>query len=124
MMLLAIACGAVIGALSRYAVMIAMPSTTQDGFPWATLTVNVLGSFLMGALIETGAVAQGLSPTMRAFLVTGILASFTTFSTFSLDMAALIQRNQTMTAALYAALSVGLSVAALFIGLLMVKKLG
>ena len=62
-------------------------------FPWHTLTVNVLGCFIMGLLVELMALKLNVGNEMRAFLTTGILGGFTTFSAFSLDFALLVERK-------------------------------
>ncbi|HJN04316.1 MAG TPA: CrcB family protein, partial [Alphaproteobacteria bacterium] len=87
------------------------------GFPYGTLTVNVLGSFLMGALIEVMALRWSVGPEVRALLSVGVLGGFTTFSTFSLDFVVLVERGQLGTALGYAALSFSLSILGLFAGL-------
>ncbi len=79
-------------------------------FPWHTLAVNLVGSFVMGLLI-----ASALRDTARLFLLTGMLGAFTTFSTFSIETLALVQDGRLWAAAAYVALSVvgGLLLAAL-----------
>ena len=83
--------------------------------------VNVTGGFLMGALTEAMALKFNLSPEMRAFLTTGILGGYTTFSTFSLEAALLIQRQVWGQATLYIAGSALLSILALFAGLWLMR---
>ncbi len=87
------------------------------GVPWGTIFVNVVGSFLMGLLVEALALRFNGSPEVRVFLATGILGGLTTFSAFSLDFAVLLQRGDTITAALYLIASVSISILALFAGL-------
>ena len=91
------------------------------GFPWGTLAVNVLGSFLMGVLAGYFAYRTGISQQSRLFLTTGILGGFTTFSAFSLDAALLIERQSYKIAAGYVAASVIASIGALFLGLAMFR---
>ena len=93
------------------------------GFPWGTLTVNVLGCFIMGLLIEAMALRWSVSNELRAFLAVGILGGFTTFSAFSTDFALLFERDQYLAAGFYLAASVGLSIGALFLGLAIVRAL-
>ncbi len=121
--ILLVALGGAIGATGRHMVGIATLRAFGPGFPWGTLTVNILGSFLMGALIEILALKYNASSELRLFLATGILGGFTTFSAFSLDMALMIERKQMLVAGAYAGASVGLSVAALFAGLAAVRAL-
>lgn len=117
-MLLAVALGGALGAVARYKLVGWIGGLTGHGFPWGTLTVNLLGCFLMGLLIEAGAVRLNLSPELRGLLAVGVLGAFTTFSTFALDFATLWQREAVAPAMLYAAMSTGLSILALFGGLL------
>jgi len=116
-----VALGGAIGASARYGVGVQATKLLGFGFPWGTLTVNIVGSFLMGALIELLALKLSVSQDMRAFLTIGILGGFTTFSAFSLDFAVLVERKEMMLAGLYAAGSVGLSIAALFAGLWLMR---
>jgi len=109
---LSVALGGAIGATLRYLVGIATLRLAGPGFPWGTLTVNVAGSAAMGALVVI--LAQTSGTRFAPFLMTGLLGGFTTFSAFSLDTIALIERGATGQAALYVAASLALSVAALF----------
>lgn len=116
-MLLAVAIGGALGAMTRYKLVGLVTHLAGHGFPWGTLFVNVLGSFMMGLLVELGALKFNLSQEARAFLVVGLLGGFTTFSSFSLDVATLWHRGATMATGVYVAGSVGLSILALFFGL-------
>ena len=116
-----VALGGAIGASARYGVGVQAVKWFGFGFPWGTLTVNIAGSFLMGVLIELMALKFSVSQDIRAFLTVGILGGFTTFSAFSLDFAVLVERKEMMLAGLYAAGSVGLSIAALFAGLWLMR---
>jgi len=112
-----IAFGGAIGAVGRYLISGAVTHVFGHGFPWGTLTVNVLGSFLMGVLIEGLALKWTLSPELRALFVTGILGAFTTFSAFSLDVSVLYKQGELLSAFFYIAGSVVFAVGALFLGL-------
>ena len=79
--------------------------------------VNVIGGLVMGIVVELGALKLNYSPEMRAFLTTGILGGFTTFSAFSLDTALLIERHAYALAAGYMVGSVFLGLVGLFVGL-------
>tara|TARA_E500000305_G_scaffold79106_1_gene64892 strand:- start:194 stop:586 length:393 start_codon:yes stop_codon:yes gene_type:complete len=116
-----IALGGAIGAVARHSVSVMMGSIMGSGFPWGTLTVNIVGSFLMGALIEISALKLSLSPEMRALLVTGFLGAFTTFSTFSLDVATLYERGNLGLTALYIIVSVVVGISALFGAIALVR---
>jgi CrcB protein len=114
--LLQVALGGAIGASMRYLTGIWMVRMLgQTPFPVAILTINVVGSLLMGLLVGWAAQRGGghLSP----FVATGILGGFTTFSAFSLEAVTLYERGELAAAALYVVLSVGLSILALLVGL-------
>jgi CrcB protein len=121
--LLAVAAGGVTGAVARYLVYVAVAHLLGHGFPYATLIVNVVGSFAMGVLVEAMALFWNTSTEMRLFLTTGILGAFTTFSTFSLDFAVLYERRAFALCVVYTVASFVLSVGALFAGLLLVRRL-
>src|SRR5690606_20926457 len=106
-----VALGGAIGASLRYLVSVTTMRLIGPGFPWATLTVNVVGSFLMGVLV--GVLSQKGGMRLAPFLMTGVLGGFTTFSAFSLDVLTLFERGAMMQAALYALASVGLSLLAI-----------
>jgi CrcB protein len=114
--------GAGIGGALRHAVNLAAVRLLGYGFPFGTLIVNVIGSFLIGVLAGYFAYRTGLNQHLRLFMTTGILGGFTTFSAFSLDAALLIERNSYALAAGYVLGSVGLALAGLFLGLAMFRQ--
>lgn len=116
--------GAGIGGALRHGVNVAAGRLLGLGFPFGTLIVNVVGSFLMGVLAGYFAFRPGIGQHMRLFLTTGILGGFTTFSAFSLDAALLIERHAYGAAAGYMVGSVAASVAALFFGLAIFRTAG
>lgn len=120
--LLIVAAGGAIGAASRHLFGLAALRLVGPTFPWGTLGVNIVGSFLMGALIEFLARRTGISPEVRLFVATGILGGFTTFSAFSLDVAVLWERGAHAAAAGYVAASIAGAIAALFAGLMIVRS--
>ena len=77
------AVGAVIGSSARYGVSLLMPNTDSAHIPYATLTVNIVGAFVIGICASLAGVMQ--SETRRTFLVTGVLGGFTTFSAFAVE---------------------------------------
>ena len=83
--LLLIAIGGFVGATLRYAVSATLPG----GFPWGTLAVNALGSFALGLLLYEARLTDLLSAETRLTLGTGLLSSFTTYSTFAVETTAL-----------------------------------
>lgn len=122
-LILAVAAGGAAGSVARYLAMSGIGHWTGSGFPYGTLVVNVMGSFVMGALIELMALVWSPSQEMRALLTVGVLGGFTTFSTFSLDVVYLLERHQLAATALYVLASVVVSVLALFAGLGVVRQI-
>ncbi|MGD9806378.1 MAG: fluoride efflux transporter CrcB [Hyphomicrobiaceae bacterium] len=115
--------GGALGSGARYLVYLALMPWLGPAFPWATITVNIVGSFLMGAVVEASTSLLGGSALLRTFLATGVLGGFTTFSAFSLDAFELFDRRQSALAIFYVAASVILSVVALVGGLAAVRSL-
>lgn len=120
-MILAIAAGGAVGALARHYVAHAVTTAVGQGFPWGIVVVNILGSFLMGCLVEAAALAWSPSIEVRAFIMVGVLGAFTTFSTFSLDVVLLVQRGQMFAAASYILISVICAIVALFAGMAIMR---
>jgi CrcB protein len=118
--LLMVALGGALGSLLRYVVASAIPPSP---FPWGIFVINITGGFVMGVIVELSALKLSIGPELRAFLTVGILGGYTTFSTFSLDSALLIQRGAYGAAAAYIVGSAGLSILALFAGLFLVRAL-
>ena len=116
-MLLAVAVGGALGAVGRYLVMSQVGHWFGHGFPYGTLVVNILGSLIMGLLVEAWALVWSPAPEIRALLAVGFLGAFTTFSTFSLDVVVLYERDAFIAVGLYILGSVILSVTGLVAGL-------
>lgn len=114
--------GAGLGGAFRHGVNVLALRLFGSGFPSGTLTVNIVGSLVMGLLIGWFAHKADLGQSWRLFLTTGILGGFTTFSTFSLDVAVLYERGEVVAAAIYAALSVVLAISGLFAGLYIIRN--
>jgi fluoride exporter len=117
--------GAGLGGALRHGVNVAAARAIGGAFPWGTLTVNVVGSFLMGLLagwLALRAPGDAGHP-LRLFLAAGVLGGFTTFSAFSLDVVVLWQRGETWPAIAYIGASVVLSIAGLLLGLALVRSL-
>ena len=89
--IVAIAAGGALGALLRYWTSTAVHSRLGSAFPYGTLTVNILGSLLMGFLYIWLTDRLGSAPAVRAFLIIGLLGAFTTFSTFSMETLNLVE---------------------------------
>jgi fluoride exporter len=117
--------GAGIGGALRHTVNLGCARYFGIAFPWGTVTVNILGSFLMGLLAGWLAFKsqEGWSQPLRLFLTTGILGGFTTFSAFSLDAVLLWERGAAASAAGYVAASVLLSISGLVAGLVLVRAI-
>ncbi|MBK9078648.1 MAG: fluoride efflux transporter CrcB [Hyphomicrobium sp.] len=109
--------GGAIGAGLRFLVNEAFAARGLLAFPWATLTVNVLGSFIMGVCAAMFVHRSHLSPELRTFVLTGVLGGFTTFSAFSMDVARLFEVGESTSALVYILSSVAVSIAAVFLGL-------
>ena len=114
--------GGGMGAALRHGVNMASARAWGTAFPYGTLTVNVVGSLIMGALAAYFALKGDAGQHWRLFLTTGILGGFTTFSAFSLDAVLLYERGEASLAAVYVLASVGLSIAGLFAGLMLVRS--
>ncbi|PLX14170.1 MAG: fluoride efflux transporter CrcB [Marinilabiliales bacterium] len=118
--LLAVAFGGSIGAVARYLVFLGVGKYYTGVFPWASLTVNLTGAFVIGIL-------WGLfdsiyvSPAMRTFLFIGILGSFTTFSTFTFDLLNLYRDGEVKMFIAYLLSSNILGIALVFLGFYIFK---
>jgi CrcB protein len=117
MLYLIVFIGAGIGGALRHGVNIGAARLLGFGFPYGTFAVNIIGSFVMGLLAGYFAFRPGVGQHVRLFLTTGILGGFTTFSSFSLDAALLIERNAWGLALGYVVGSVAAGLSALFLGL-------
>ena len=107
---------AILGAFARYGQSLVVQNVLGDAFPFATLSINVLGSFLMGFLFFETLERINVSPELRTGILTGGLGTYTTFSTFSIEALHLLELGHLILAALYIGASVVLSIAAAFFG--------
>jgi len=121
--LFAVAAGGALGSVARYLAGIGATKLLGLAFPWGTLLINIAGSFLIGVFVELFALKWDLPQEARVFLTVGICGGFTTFSTFSLEAWLLMQRGEWGYATAYIAGSVILSIAALVMGLQLVRAL-
>ncbi|MFN3394540.1 MAG: fluoride efflux transporter CrcB [Candidatus Thermochlorobacter sp.] len=120
--LLSIGIGSFIGGALRYLVAQQVQKNVLSTFPFGTLSVNIVGCFLIGlvfALSDRG----NLSQEWRLFLATGICGGFTTFSAFSNETIALLRDGQFLYAGLYVISSIILGLAATFLGYAILKGL-
>ncbi|NOX40667.1 MAG: fluoride efflux transporter CrcB [Alphaproteobacteria bacterium] len=122
--MLQVAAGGAIGASGRYLSGVALIRFLGSNFPYGTMFVNVIGSFLMGFfaiyLLER---MDGSFTRYAPFLMTGLLGGFTTFSAYSLDALYLIERGRYMAATLYMGGSVLVALLGLFIGMSLARTL-
>ena len=114
----AVAIGGALGSLGRFWLGAAVAVLTGPRYPWGTLLINVVGSFVIGlvagATLTPGRVA--MHPDLRIFLMVGVCGGFTTFSAFSLQTLELLQSGEILPAASYVVLSVALCLAAVWLG--------
>ena len=111
-----VALGGILGALARFVVGSAVGAPAPGTFPWATFAINLTGSVLLGFLMRA-LPAWNAPDHLRALLTVGFCGSFTTFSTFGYELVVLLQGGAYSTAVAYAAGSVILGVAGVFLGL-------
>jgi CrcB protein len=121
--ILAVGLGGAIGSIARYLTIAGAGRFFGTGFPWGTLAVNVVGSFIIGVLAEIFRRHVLRDPVLGALLTTGFVGGFTTFSTFSLDVALLFERGELATAGGYILASVVLSLTAIGCGLALTRAL-
>lgn len=114
--MLLVGLGGGVGSICRYLVGVGALRLMGPSFPWGTLTVNIVGSFLIGVIVELLALRVSASAEWRLLLITGFLGGFTTFSAFSLDAFSLYQRGDVLSAASYVAASLVLSLLAVAFG--------
>lgn len=119
--LVVVALGGALGSVLRYLAQVWLGRLLGQGFPWSTLFVNVVGSLLMGVLVEAAGRVWSPSPELRAFLAVGILGGFTTFSSFSLDVGALASRGDWVLAMVYVMATLMVGVGGFFVGLALVR---
>ncbi|MAK63670.1 MAG: fluoride efflux transporter CrcB [Maricaulis sp.] len=126
--LLLIGAGGALGAISRHLLGRAslrwLGPDMPFGLPWGTLAANVIGGLLMGLLVGWLALSGrgAMDHDIRLFGAVGLLGGFTTFSAFSLELAQMVERKQVALAFSYAAGSVLLCLAAVFLGLFVMRK--
>ena len=118
--LLAVAAGAVLGALLRYLTNVVTQHWLGHRFPWATLTVNLIGCFLAGALLAW-LMRGAISEATRLFWMVGFLGALTTFSAFSVETLALLQSGAAGKALLNVGLNVAGSLIAVVLGFWLVR---
>jgi fluoride exporter len=119
----AIAIGGILGCWARFTQTNLVQAVYGRDFPFATMSINVIGSFLIGFLFIETLERLTLSPALRTGILTGALGGYTTFSTFEMEILLLAEGGELLKAALYAALSVGLGFMAAFGGAYIARNL-
>lgn len=119
---IAIAIGAAFGALLRWALSMAL-NPVWPMIPLGTLTANLVGGLLIGVANEVFRHYGGLAPEWRLFVITGFMGGLTTFSTFSMETATLIQSRELATAAFEIGMHVTGSVCLTLLGIVLVRFL-
>ena len=120
---IAIAIGGILGCWARYAMTNLVQAIYGRDFPYATLSINVLGCFLMGFIFIETLERLTISPTLRIGILTGFIGGFTTFSTFAMETLLLAEQGETGRSVLYVVLSLILGLMAAFGGAYMARNL-
>ena len=118
-----VALGGALGAAGRYGVGLWVKSASSVAFPWATFSVNIVGSVLMG-LVMGWLARNGPNEPLRLFMAVGVLGGFTTCSAFSMEVFELLERREIWLALIYAVGSAVAGLAAFFIGYAMLRSAG
>jgi len=121
--IVSIAAGGATGALLRFWVSTGVYALLGRGFPYGTLAVNVLGSFVMGLLYVFMLERMEISAEWRAALLIGLLGAFTTFSTFSVETMNLIEAGEVSKAVINMLLSVSLCVLGCWLGMILGRQI-
>ncbi len=120
--LLAVAAGGAAGAVARFSLSFWVSQRLGVGFPWGTLAVNLVGSYLLGLAVGIGEAAT-IPPAVRAALMIGFLGAFTTFSTFSVETLGLLREGESLRALVNAAVHVVAGLALAFAGIVTARAL-
>ena len=121
--LLFIAVGGSIGAVLRYGASLGVVSIMGRGFPYGTLFVNVAGSLLIGLLSVIMLDRFNVGPEWRAAIFVGVLGSFTTFSTFSLETLNLLEQGELIAAITNVLLSIVVCLVAVWLGVVLGRQI-
>ena len=120
---IAIAVGGTLGCWARFAQTNLVQSVYGRDFPYATMSINVIGSFVMGFLFIETLERLTLAPALRTGILTGVLGGYTTFSTFEMETVLLAEGGEVLKAVMYVLLSVGLGFIAAFGGAYIARNL-
>lgn len=118
-----VAIGSAVGGVARFLLTAAVQQRVGAGFPTGTLLVNVTASFLLGLLWRYALGTDAISAEVRVLLTTGFCGGYSTFSTFTYETFVLVEEGQLARASLYVVLSVGLSLAGMWLGFMGARAL-
>ena len=121
--ILAVGTGGFVGALLRYGVSSLVAKRFDHPFPWATLVVNVVGCLAIGYLLGLAEIRQGIPPGLKLFLITGLLGSLTTFSTFSYESLSLLRTGDFGASLMNVGLNLIVGLLAVWAGHLIVSRI-
>jgi CrcB protein len=122
--LLLVGLGGAFGSICRYLLNVGATRALGPGFPYGTLGANVIGGVLMGVLVGVLALRGGADQEKWRLLIgVGVLGGFTTFSSFSLETALMIEQRRLEIAAFYVLTSVVAAIGGLFLGLFLMRKI-
>ncbi|OSP53455.1 fluoride efflux transporter CrcB [Pseudoruegeria sp. SK021] len=122
-LILLTAIGGAFGSVGRYLVGLYTNKLWGDGFPWGTIAVNIIGSFLIGLAVEAVTRTFSNSAEVRVLVITGFLGGFTTFSSFSIETMKMLERGELFQAGYYLGSTLVFGVIAVFCGLSLGKAL-
>ena len=122
MTILWVGLGGFVGANARYWLGRVLVERYGSAFPWGTLLINVTGAFLIGIIAEMLLLRQDDPPAWRLFLIVGVLGGYTTFSSYALEIVALMRSDQMMRAMAYVLASNVLGVAVCYLGVSLARR--
>jgi fluoride exporter len=120
---LLICLGGALGTGARYLIALSAPRLLGTSFPYGTLTVNLVGSFLLGAVMHVGLTTDLMTPVLRLVLTTGVMGGFTTYSTFNYETMEYLREGAFWLAGLNVALTLVLCLLAGALGLFLARWL-
>jgi CrcB protein len=112
-----------LGCWARYGQSLLLQSLSGRAFPLAVMSVNIVGSFIMGFLAIETMERLALTPALRVGLLTGFLGGYTTFSSFELETLLLAESGETAKAVLYVGLSVGVGFLGVMLGAFLARRI-
>jgi CrcB protein len=113
--------GGMVGSIARYLVSVLVTARLPIGFPYGTLTVNIVGCFFIGLIMGLAERGTLLSPLLRLVLATGFCGGFTTFSSFSYEVIELLRAHRYEAAVLYVVVSIVIGLSATILGFVITR---